>query len=106
MEGIQQVEKSGVAVMPDEKLARAIRAKVRRDILREIMRNGRMSVNEVARRLGISEYSASRHLKLLYDLGILDYELKPPEKYYYSRLKGLRDLLDAFDRVVDELKEV
>ncbi len=92
--------------MPDEKLARALRARVRRDILREIMRNGRMSVNEVARKLGISEYSASRHLKLLYDLGILDYELKPPEKYYYSKLKSLKDLLDAFDTAVEELKEV
>ncbi len=89
--------------MPDEKLARALRARVRRNMLREIMSNGRMSVTEVARRLGISEYSASRHLKLLYDLGILDFEPRPPEKYYYSRLKNLKELLDAFDRVVDEL---
>ncbi len=92
--------------MPDEKLARALRARVRRDILREIMQNGKMSVNEVAKKLGISEYSASRHLKLLYDLGILDYDLKPPEKYYYCKLKSIRDLLDAFDKVVEELKEV
>ncbi len=92
--------------MPDEKLARALRARVRRDMIREIMKNGKMSVNEVAKRLDISEYSASRHLKLLYDLGILDFELKPPEKYYYCRLKSLKELLDAFDRAVEELKEV
>ncbi len=92
--------------MPDEKLARALRARVRRDMIREIMKNGKMSVNEVAKRLDISEYSASRHLKLLYDLGILDFELKPPEKYYYCRLKSLKELLNAFDRAVEELKEV
>ena len=91
--------------MPDERLARALRARVRRDMLREIMRNGRMSVTEVARSLEISEYSASRHLKLLYDLGILDFESKPPEKYYYCRLRSLKELLDAFDKVVKELKE-
>ncbi len=90
--------------MPDEKLARALRARVRRRILREIISAGRLSVHEVAERVGISEYSASRHLKLMYDLGILDFEQKHPEKYYFVRLRSLKDLLDSYDRVVEEME--
>lgn len=90
--------------MPDEKLARALRARIRRRILREIIKCGKLSVREIARRLNITDYSASRHLRLLYDLGIVDFELKHPEKYYYVKLKHLKDLLDAYDKVVRELE--
>ena len=92
--------------MPDERLARALRARIRRRILKAILDKGKMNVKQVAEELGISEYSASRHLKLLYDLGLLDCEVKHPEKYYFPRLKSLKKLLDAYDEVVEELKEV
>lgn len=92
--------------MPDERLARAIRARIRRQILKEIIKNGKMSVHEVAEKLGISEYSASRHLKLLYDLGLVDFEVRHPEKYYFVRLKTLKDLIEVYDKVVEELIEV
>ncbi|AIY89613.1 winged helix-turn-helix domain-containing protein [Geoglobus acetivorans] len=90
--------------MPDERLARALRARIRRKILKEIMKNEKLSVHEIAERLGISEYNASRHLKLLYDLGILDYEVKHPEKYYFIKLKSLKDLFEVYERVVEELR--
>ncbi len=89
--------------MPDEKLARALRARIRREILKKILENGKMNVKQVAKTLGISEYSASRHLKLLYDLGILDFETRHPEKYYFVKLKSLKKLLDAYEEVVEEL---
>ncbi|ADC64501.1 transcriptional regulator, ArsR family [Ferroglobus placidus DSM 10642] len=92
--------------MPDEKLARALRARIRRRILKKILENGKMNVKQVAEELGISEYSASRHLKLLYDLGILDFEVKHREKYYFLKLKSMKKLLEAYEEVVKELKEV
>ena len=92
--------------MPDEKLARALRARIRRKILKKILENGKMNVKQVAGELGISEYSASRHLKLLYDLGILDCEVRHPEKYYFLKVKSIKKLLEAYDEVVEELREV
>ncbi|MBE8540617.1 helix-turn-helix domain-containing protein [Geoglobus acetivorans] len=92
--------------MPDERLARALRARIRRKILKEIMKDEKLSVHEIAERLGISEYNASRHLKLLYDLGILDYEVKHPEKYYFIKLRSLKDLFEVYERVVEELRRM
>ncbi|AGK62024.1 transcriptional regulator, ArsR family [Archaeoglobus sulfaticallidus PM70-1] len=90
--------------MPDEKLARALRAKIRRQILCEISRNGKMSVHQIAKKLGVTEYTASRHLKILYDLGIVDFEMRPPEKYYFIRLKSFKKLLDVYEEVTKEMK--
>ncbi len=89
--------------MPDEKLARALRARIRREILRLIMKRGKMSVHQIAEELKITEYTASRHLKLLYDLGILEYEMRPPEKFYYVKIPEIRELLEVYDRVVSIL---
>uniref|UniRef100_A0A7C3VAQ3 Transcriptional regulator n=1 Tax=Archaeoglobus fulgidus TaxID=2234 RepID=A0A7C3VAQ3_ARCFL len=66
--------------MPDEKLARALRARIRRRILKTIVDSGELSVTEISEKLGIGKYSASRHLKLLYDLGLVDVKVRPTEK--------------------------
>jgi DNA-binding transcriptional ArsR family regulator len=52
--------------MPDERLARALRARVRRRILEELVKSGPLSVGEIAEKVGIAEYNASKHLKLLH----------------------------------------
>ena len=91
--------------MPDEKLARALRARIRRKILKLIIEHGKMSVHQIAEELKVTEYTASRHLKLLYDLGILEYEMKPPEKFYYVRIPEIEELLEVYDRVVSVLAE-
>ena len=89
--------------MPDEKLARAIRSRIRRDILHMLYREEKISVHEIAEELDLSESSASKHLKLLYDLGFVDFEQKPPEKFYFLKIKEIRDLFEVYDKIVKKL---
>jgi DNA-binding transcriptional ArsR family regulator len=91
--------------VPDEDLARAIRPRVRRKILKILCKRKRASVHEIAKELEISESSASKHLKLLYDLGILNYEEKPPEKYYFINVEYIDELLSVYEKVVQQLSK-
>ena len=90
--------------MPDEKLARAIRARIRRDILRLLCQKEKIAVHEISDVLNITESSASRHLKMLYDFGIVGYEEKPPEKFYYLKIKKIKELIKVYDNIVNILK--
>ncbi len=91
--------------MPDEKLARAIRSKIRRDIFHILYKKQRVSVHEVAEQLNITESSASKHLKLLYDLGFLNFEREHPEKYYFLKFKELKQFFKIYDSVVKLMKK-
>ena len=90
--------------MPDEKLARAIRSRIRRDILHILHQNEKISVHEIAKKLTISESSASKHLKLLYDLGFVNSEDQPPEKFYFLKIKEIMELFKVYDKIVKKLK--
>ena len=92
--------------MPDEKLARAIRSKIRRDILHILYNKEKASVHAIAKQLNITESSASKHLKLLYDLGFINFENKPPEKFYFLKIKEIKELFTAYDKIVKKLKQV
>jgi len=91
--------------MPDEKLARAIRHKTRRDILHILYKKEKVSVHEVAAELDITESSASKHLKLLYDLGFVDFEEKHPEKFYFLSIKEIRELFKVYDKIVEKMRK-
>ena len=86
--------------MPDDRVARAIRARIRRDILHLLCQIEKLSVHEIRDRLNVSESTASRHLKLLYDLGVVDFEIKAPEKFYFLKIKEFAELLEIFDKIV------
>ena len=86
--------------MPDEKLARAIRASKRRAILELLSVNNKLSVHEIADKLKITESCASRHLKLLFDLGFLQSEDKSPEKFYYLKIKEIKDFFKIYNEIV------
>ena len=90
--------------MPDEKLAKAIQSRVRRDILHILYKKEKVSVHEISKTLNITESSASKHLKLLYYLGFVEFKSKHPEKFYYLRIKELRDLFDVYDKIVKKMK--
>jgi DNA-binding transcriptional ArsR family regulator len=92
-------------VMPDEKLARAIRSKIRRDILHILYQKEKASVHEMAKKLNITESSASKHLKLLYDLGFINFEDRPPEKFYFLIIKEIGELFKTYDKIVEKLKQ-
>ena len=91
--------------MPDEKLAKANSTKVRRDILHILYRNEKVSVHEIAETLKITESSASKNLKLLYYLGFIDYEQIHPEKFYFLKIKEIRELFEIYDKIVKKLKQ-
>ncbi len=89
--------------MPDEKLARAIRSRKRREILQMLCNKEKMSVHEVADEFDLTESSASRHLKLLYDLGLVDYEVKPPEKFYFLKIEEIKEMFEVYNKVASKL---
>ncbi len=89
--------------MPDEKLARAIRSRKRREILQMLCKKEKMSVHEIADEFDLTESSASRHLKLLYDLGLVDYEVKPPEKFYFLKINEIKEMFEVYNKVASKL---
>lgn len=91
--------------MPDEKLARAIRSKTRREVLHILNKREKVSVHEIASALDITESSASKHLKLLYDLGFVGFEEKHPEKFYFLSIPEIRELFSVYDKIVRKMKK-
>lgn len=89
--------------MPDEKLARAIRARSRRKILKILCNKPMASVHEIAKKLGMSESLVSRHLKALYDLKLIEQKYEPPERFYFLRIKKLKQFLKVYDEVAKEI---
>lgn len=85
-----------------EKLSRAISASSRRKILR-LLAEKELTVKDVAAQAKMSVSLASRHLKLLYDLGFLLVRQKFPNKFYSLKLKELKGLLEQYDRVIQKL---
>ena len=90
--------------MSDEKLARAIRAQVRRDILHLLCQNEKMSVHQIKDKLNVTESTASRHLKQLYDLGTVEFEKDPPEKFYFLKIKEMKEFLVIYDKIVEKMQ--
>lgn len=88
--------------LKEERLARAISAYSRREILRLLVEKER-TVKEISILLKMSVSLASRHLKLLYDLGFLEVRRESPNKFYSLRVRDLKGLLDAYDKVVGKI---
>jgi DNA-binding transcriptional ArsR family regulator len=88
----------------------------RRDIV-ELLRDGPLTVGEIANRLGLRQPQASKHLKVLSDNGILEvkaeanrriYKLRPePFQALDSWVKSFRRVMeDRFDNLEDYLREL
>ncbi|MBT4650950.1 winged helix-turn-helix transcriptional regulator [Candidatus Woesearchaeota archaeon] len=88
--------------LKEERLSRAISAFSRRQILRLLV-DKEMTVKEVAEKTGQSVSLASRHLKLLYDLGFLNVRKEFPNKFYSLKIKELKGLLDIYDKVISKI---
>jgi DNA-binding transcriptional ArsR family regulator len=89
--------------MPDEKLARAIRSRVRRDILHILVSKPKHPVHLIADKLQITESSASKHLKLLHDLGILEFHDEGKERFYSLKIPEIKELLKMYDQVMKKI---
>ena len=88
--------------MPDEKLARALGSRIRRDILHLLIKKD-LSVHKVAEHLDLSEVNASKHLKKLYDLGLLNTRMQGRERYYSLKIPQIKLLIKEYDKVAAKL---
>ena len=86
----------------EERLSRAISAYSRRLILR-LLADQELTVKEIAQSTQMSVSLASRHLKLLYDLGFLTVRKEYPYKYYSLKIKEMVSLLEMYDKVIKKL---
>lgn len=86
-------------LMPDEKLARALGSRIRRDILHSLIKK-ESSVHEIAEQFNLSEVNASKHLKKLFDLGLLNTKKSGRERYYSIRIPEIKSLIKEYDNVV------
>ena len=88
--------------MPDQKLARALGSRIRRDIIHILLKK-EMSVHKIAESMGLSEVNASKHLKKLYDLGLLNSKINGRERYYSIKIIEIKNLIKEFDKVAQKL---
>ena len=86
----------------DEMLSKAISSSSRRNILRLLCKNPQ-TVTNISKSMNISTSLASKHLTLLDYLGIVEAEIKFPNKYYSIKLKGIKNLLRVYDILIKEL---
>ena len=86
----------------EERLSRGISAYSRRKILR-LISDQELTVKEIAQTTNMSVSLASRHLKLLYDLGFLKVRISHPNKFYTLKVKDLKELLILYDKVVKKI---
>ncbi|MDF2650110.1 MAG: putative transcriptional regulator [Paenibacillus sp.] len=76
----------------------------RRDIV-ELLREGPLTVGEIADRLGLRQPQASKHLKVLSDNGILEVKAEANRRIYMLRPEPFQALdawLNSFRRVTQE----
>lgn len=89
----------------EERLARAISALSRRKILR-ILTEKETSAKEISTRLGMSVSLTSKHLTLLYDLGIIAVRKQLPFKFYSIKIPEIKQLLTHYDSVVNSKSSI
>jgi DNA-binding transcriptional ArsR family regulator len=89
----------------------------RREIL-DLLAEGELPVNEIVERLGMSQPQASKHLRVLREVGLADVReagrqrvyrlngqpLKPIHDWVKAYEEAWRDRFEALDTVLDELK--
>ncbi|MFC4596750.1 ArsR/SmtB family transcription factor [Cohnella hongkongensis] len=71
----------------------------------ELLRDGPLTVGEIADRLGLRQPQASKHLKILGESGIVDVQAEANRRIYRLRpapFLALDDWLQSFRRVMEE----
>lgn len=68
----------------------ALGNRTRRDIL-SILQEGAQPVGAIAARLPVSRPAVSKHLRLLQDVGLVDYHTRGRRNVFYLRPGGFRD---------------
>ncbi|WP_409174229.1 ArsR/SmtB family transcription factor [Brevibacillus fortis] len=71
----------------------------------ELLRDGPLTVGEIAEQLGLRQPQASKHLKVLSDNGIVDVQAEANRRIYKLRPEPFRALdswVKSFQRVMEE----
>lgn len=71
----------------------------------ELLRDGPLTVGEIADRLGIRQPQASKHLKVLSDSGIVEVKADANRRYYKLRPEPFHSLdswVNSFRRIMEE----
>lgn len=71
----------------------------------ELLRDGPLTVGEIAERLGLRQPQASKHLKVLSDSGIVEVSAEANRRYYKLRpqpFQALDSWIQSFRRVMEE----
>lgn len=89
--------------MADNQLGRALGSRIRRNIL-HTLGDKELSVHTIAKTHKLSEVNASKHLKKLYDLGLLKTKTVGRERFYSLKFPEIKKLLRSFDLVADKLE--
>lgn len=90
----------GVAVATLSALAEPNRMKIV-----ELLREGPLTVGEIANRLGLRQPQASKHLKVLGDSGILEVRAEANRRIYRLRAEPFQSLdtwVQSFQRVMED----
>jgi len=83
----------------------------------ELLRDGPLSVGEIANQLGLNQPQASKHLKVLTDSGLVEVQAAANRRIYKLRPEPFRDLEDwvesyrhiweeRFDRLDEYLRQL
>lgn len=80
----------------------ALSSRIRIKILKMLFKVGELNVSEIARRLNINYQSASKHMKILEEEGILQHKMFGRIRLYRlnehsSKVKALRNLIDVWE---------
>jgi DNA-binding transcriptional ArsR family regulator len=70
----------------------------------ELLREGPLTVGEIAERLGLQQPQVSKHLRVLHEAGLVDMQPAANRRIYQLRLEPLQELdewLDTFRRIWD-----
>lgn len=59
-----------------------------------LVKDGPMSVNEIAERFDVSQQAVSQHLRVLLDAGVVDMERQGQRHLYVMRPEGLQAIGD------------
>lgn len=71
----------------------------------ELLRDGPLTVGEIAERLGLRQPQASKHLKVLSDNGIVEVKAEGNRRYYKLRsepFQALETWVKSFQRIMEE----
>lgn len=72
----------------------ALAEPVRREILDQLRRSDGCVVGELAERLGLSQPSTSKHLRVLREIGLVTARVEAQQRRYVLRPDALRELED------------